>query len=282
MGKKLMELVKKMVSVEDIRKRVAKAQKNYSLNIDIIEDILIRERGYVFREPIEKDVVVLCSGGLDSMIMIDMIIKQWDSKVHPLFFRRGAKAEKLEEKAFDFFMDFYDKKYPEKVGEPLKLDYYITPKELKGNMPKEILLTTGYPLRNATMQNIAVMYATSLDENIDTIVSGAVGDDNTEPDSGVLGFRSQTLNTCMMMGDWKWQITSFLTEPTMISNPQYKADLIEYAMEEDLPLEKTRTCFTAEGIACGECSACQKRLIAFEAAGYEDPVGYKTRVIRDE
>ena len=49
--------------------------------------------------------------------------------------------------------------------------------EFKQYFPKELSLTQGLPLRNSTMQNLAVMYAVSLNErdgvNIKTILSAS-------------------------------------------------------------------------------------------------------------
>ena len=98
--------------------------------------------------------------------MLNKIIEDWNVDVHPLFIRKGARAGNLEEKAFDFFMFFYRKRFPKNIKKATKLDYEIPPKNIKKNLPKELALTQGHPLRNSTMQNLAVMYAVSLNENV--------------------------------------------------------------------------------------------------------------------
>ena len=268
-------------TVEQIRERVRQSQKNYVLNTGLLEDILLRERGYVTRIPRKEDVVVLYSGGLDSTVMLDMIIKEWDVKIHPLYIKRGAKAEKHEEKAVDYFYDYFKKKYPKNVGELAKVYYEVPPREFKKDFPKELAMTQGHPLRNSTLQNIAVMYAVSLNGkygiNAKTVLSGSVGEDGKEPESGLLSLRAQTLNTCIQLADWEWQITSPLTDIAIRDYPVYKKDLIQYAAKHNIPLEKTRTCFSKDNYADGTCFACKKRLKAFKEAGVKDPAHYKTR-----
>jgi 7-cyano-7-deazaguanine synthase len=267
--------------IKAIRDRVREAQLNYYDNMDTIEGILVNERGYITREPLNEDVVAICSGGLDSSVMLNLMIEEWNVRVHQLFIRRGATAEKLEEEAFDYFTEFYRNKFPDNIGEVAKLDYEIPPKPFKEHFSRAMVNTTGHPLRNSTMQNLAVMYAVSLngklDLNIRTVLTGSVGEDNTEPELGLSSLRAQTLNTCINLGDWDWQITSPMTDTSLRPRPLYKVNLIKYAVKNNIPLDRTRTCFSRDTIADGTCHACQKRLQAFEYAGVEDPIDYRRR-----
>jgi 7-cyano-7-deazaguanine synthase in queuosine biosynthesis len=269
-------------TVQDIRARVKTAQANYKKNIRAVDAIFQKERGYVFRSPIKEPVIMAYSGGLDSTVAIDMIIKEWDSKVYPLFFRRGQRSERFEEESFDYFTDFFKKRYPSNMGEPMKMECRIPSAEIKQYIPKEMTLTVGHPMRNSTMQNRAVEYAVALnnklDTNIRTILTGSVADDNTEPELGLLSIRTQNLNVCVSTGDWRWQVASPLTEPTLENRPVSKETLIRYAYWNSIPLEKTRSCFGEDALADGTCSACVKRIIAFEKAGFVDGVTYREAI----
>jgi 7-cyano-7-deazaguanine synthase len=57
-----------------------------------------------------------------------------------------------------------------------------------------------------------------------------------------------------------------------------KADIICKAFELHVDLSLTRSCYdpTPEGVACGECDACQLRLKGFREAGATDPIPYAT------
>lgn len=268
-------------SIGDIKRRVRHAQRMYGENVRSLEKMLKHERGCAARKPYDEDVVVLCSGGLDSSVMIDMVIREYSAKVHPLFIKRGARAERHEEAAFDFFMQFYGERFPRNVFKSSKLVVPVPPPEFKEYFPKELSQTIGLPLRNSTLENFAVMYAVALNGkyglNIRTVLTGSVGDDSTEPELGLLSLRSQTVNTCIQMGDWEWQITSPLIDPVLQQNPVYKGDLIVYAREHEIPLDKTRSCFSDVVVADGTCGACQKRLKAFETVGMKDPIKYEGR-----
>lgn len=266
-------------TVQQIDDRIIQAQANYSSNKEMLERILIFERGYVSKPPKDQNIVVVASGGLDSSIMLDWIINEWNSKLNLLFFRRGARSEKYEEGAFDYFANYYRNKFPDNIGDVIKLDYQIPPHQFKENFPKEFALTIGHPMRNSTMQNLAVMYAVSLNAqyNLDIriIFSGSVAEDENAPELGLLSLRSQTVNTCINMADWSWQITSPLTDTYLQKRPISKVALVHYAVEKNIPLENTRTCFSSDEIADGTCFACVKRLKAFEDAGIQDPIKYR-------
>ena len=75
-----------------------KQKNNASIIMRSIEKILIEKRGCVFKIPKNQPVVLLASGGLDSTVALDKIIRDWNVKVYPLFIKRGAKAEKFEER----------------------------------------------------------------------------------------------------------------------------------------------------------------------------------------
>jgi 7-cyano-7-deazaguanine synthase in queuosine biosynthesis len=269
-------------SVEEIRRRVQEGQKNYKENTDIVEGILLKERGYIFRKPIDEDVILLCSGGLDSTVAFDMVIREWNSTVVPVFFKRGARAETFEETAFDYFVNFFMERFPKNVYDPEKIELSIPDTGIKRYLPEEMTLTVGHPLRNSTMQNRAIEHAVAMNYRekleIRTILSCSVAEDGTEPELGILSLRTQNLNTCVNMGDWRWQISSPLTEPALENRPIYKTDLIKYARKYDIPLERTRTCFSDEEVADGTCFACVKRLKAFKYLGIKDALQYQVRV----
>lgn len=240
-----------------------------------IEKILLKKRGYVFKIPKRQNVVFLVSGGLDSIVSIDKVIREWDVKIHPLFIKRGAKAEKFEEQSFDYFTDFYSKRYPKNFLRPCKLNIENPPLKLKSSFPVKMLQTVGYPMRDAVLQSIGIQYAVSLKKRIKTIFT-AMTPDETFPHCGILALRLQTLLACVDTEDWGWQITSPLTEP-MIGRQLSKKDLILWAAKYDIPLEKTRTCISAKKIPDGICPECLWRKRAFKKAGLTDPLKYLSK-----
>jgi 7-cyano-7-deazaguanine synthase len=260
------------------REKVLAAQTNYAENVAAIEAILRRERGYIFEIPHGEDVVALVSGGLDSTLMVDLLIDEWQCRVHPLYVRRGARAEPFEESAFDRYCALFQERFGDRLAAPIKLDQEVPPRTLKPHFPAERLQVVGHPMRNAVLQSLAVMTAFALNGRdglaIRTVFSGSVAEDTTSPEQGLLGLRVQTLSTCIHLGAWMWQVTSPMIEPTVRRRPLDDRDLILRAVQRGIPLQYTRSCFGSAPQADGTCGACVKRRRAFAAAGVADPAEY--------
>lgn len=242
-----------------------------------VEDIFIARRGFIFKPPDNESVLILASGGLDSTVTIDLIIKEWNVKVYPLFIRRTARATLYEERAFDFFMDFYKKRFPRNLMQSYKVETEVPPLSLKRYKRTNQLTTLGHPMRNAALQNIAAQYAAKLEATknvkVNTILASTIGDD-TFPHSSLLALRIENLAVCVDTGNWRMQVTSPLIDNQLPNRPLYKKDLIVYAGKHKIPLEHTRTCIEAVEIPDGTCSECLCRLRAFKAAGRKDPIKY--------
>lgn len=243
--------------------------KSYQRNRELLKDFLIKNRGYLFEKPIDEIVIVLFSGGMDSATLINLIIKTWNVKVILLFFRRDAKNEKWEERAVDYFYEFYKGRYPEHVLELLKLDVQIPSRINKEYLDRSRQKVLGLPMRNATMWDNAITQAVYLSgkykTTIRTILVGSVNDDLDSPESGPLSPLSQTVHACVCTGIWSWQIHPPLVDDSLRKGGFSKRDLIIYARKSNIPIEKTRSCFENTEEPCGECLACENRLSAFEA-----------------
>ncbi len=249
-----------------------------SFILEFIERILIKKRGYVFKVPENQPVVLLVSGGLDSAVAIDKIIREWKVKVYPLFVKRGAKSEKYEEKAFDFLARFYMKRFPHNFKHPYKVSTKIPPHELKSYFSKKTLNTIGYPLRDASLQNVGIQFAFALNEKyslrIKTVLI-AMTPDETFPHCNILSLRTETLLACIDTNDWFWQISSPFIEP-VLGKPLYKKNLILWAIKYGIPLDKTRSCVSNGKNPDGTCQECLWRLKAFKEAGVKDSLEYRT------
>lgn len=266
-------------SESEILKIVKDNQKNFEANKKIIEQILIKERGYLVKINKNDSVVLLVSGGLDSIITMAYIVEKFEVNVYPLFIKRGARAEKKELESAQYYVKFYQERYGSKIKDLFVLnDEDIPARQLKSYFPQERIKAIGHPLRNSTLQNYAVMYATyvnaKFNENVRTILTGSVGDDTTCPELSILSLRSQTLNVCINLGDWNWQITSPLIDLELTPKTIFKRDLILWAKEKEISLSKTRTCVSEGEISDGTCNECIRRLKVFRELGLRDEIEY--------
>jgi len=242
--------------------------KYYKRNVEFLQNFLKLNRGYIFERALDETIIILCSGGMDSTILIDLVIKNWNSNVIIIYFKRGSKNEKWEEKSVDYFYKFYEKKYPENMVELLKLPVQIPLRINKEYLDRNRQKILGLPMRNSTMWNNAVTQAVYLSgkfkTTIRTILVGSVIDDRDNPESGPLSLLSQTINTCICTAIWNWQIHSPLLDDTIKKGGFSKLDLIKYARKNGIPIEKTRSCFGKTENPCGKCLACENRINAFK------------------
>nr|MDO8079226.1 7-cyano-7-deazaguanine synthase [Candidatus Freyarchaeota archaeon] len=247
----------------------------YDQRINQIKQILNEKRGYVFEKPLGEYVIILFSGGMDSTTLTDMVIKEWNSKVILLYFRRDSRNQKWEEKAVDYFHEFYKSRYPQNIVKLVKLEIQIPSRVNKQYLDETRKKIMGLPMRNATMWCNAVTQAVYLsgkyEETIRTILVGSVNEDTHSPESGHLSVLSQSLHTCICLGIWNYQFNAPLMDDSFRPRGFSKSDLVRYARENGIPIEKSRSCFEATEEPCGKCLACQNRIAAFEAANQKEP-----------
>ncbi|MEM3564325.1 MAG: 7-cyano-7-deazaguanine synthase [Candidatus Jordarchaeaceae archaeon] len=243
---------------------------DYDKRINQISQILREKRGYVFEKPLGEYVIILFSGGMDSTSLIDMVIKKWDCKVILLYFRRGSRNQKWEEKAVEYFYEFYKERSPQNIVELVKLEIQIPSKVNKQYLDETRKKVMGLPMRNATMWCNAVTQAVYLsgkyNEEVRTVLVGSVKEDTNSPESGYLSILSQNLHTCICLGIWNFQFGAPLMDDSFRPGGFSKADLVRYAKENAIPLEKTRSCFEDTEEPCGKCLACQNRIAAFQTS----------------
>jgi len=53
-----------------------------------------------------------------------------------------------------------------------------------------------------------------------------------------------------------------------------KSQIVQKALELDVPLKDTWSCYKSEDLACGVCDSCRLRLQGFKEAGSRDPIPY--------
>lgn len=254
--------------------------KNTSNTVDILNSIILSHRDVLFDPPINKHVVFVMSGGLDSTIGVARIIEDWNCYVHPLFIRRHARATKYEEQAFDSISNNFKKRYKNNFLKGKKIDVEVPPLTFKTGLKNRRLQNIGHAMRNAVLQSVGVQYSAWLNDNnhfkIRTVFAANVGDDFL-PHSSIQAYRTQTILVCTDQNDWSWQIASPFTEPTLKGRPLFKVDNIKWANLHNLPLNFTRTCINDCQLSDGTCGECVDRLKAFKKAGFIDPIKYNIK-----
>lgn len=242
--------------------------EGYNARVVQIKQIIVGKRGYFFEKPIGETVIILFSGGMDSVTLVDLVIRYWKCNVILLYFRRDARNDAWEEKSVDFFHEFYKKRYPDNIIELVKLEIQIPSRVNKEYLDKTRKKIMGLPMRNATMWANAATQAVYLggkySETIRTIIVGSVPEDTTSPESGYLSVVSQALHACTCLGDWTFQFNAPLVDGSFKKGGYTKRELVKHCKENGIPLEKSRSCFSASETPCGKCLACENRINAFK------------------
>ncbi len=242
--------------------------------MESLEKMIKEERGWISKKPFNESVVFMSSGGLDSTIGIAQLIDKYNCTVYPLFVKRKSKNMVFEEQSFLNIINDLQKKYPKNIKRIEMLNIEVPPVQFKKGLTDSRLKTLGHALRNVNLQTLGVQYAVYLNDNfnlqIRSIFAGTVKSD-AYPHNQLEAFRLMTLMTCWDQGDFFWQVTSPFLDPYFNEIPEEKSGNIKWAVENDLPLNKTRTCTLSNLKPCGQCDDCSIRRSNFSKAGYEDP-----------
>ena len=260
-------LLKRIMSEQYWRRLLEQNGKLYRQNVNSIKLILNENRGFVAEIPTNEYVLLLFSGGMDSTILVDLIVRKWNCKIILLYFRRNARNQIFEEESVEFFFDFYKNRFPNNVLELQKLEIEIPSRVNKEYLDRARQNILGLPLRNSTMWDNAFAQAVFLSgkykTTIRTIVVGSVKEDETSPESGILSILAFNLHVCISMGVWHYQLLAPFIDGTMEKSYR-KLDLLQYAKQFQIPIEKTRSCFGNTKESCNACLACENRNKAYK------------------
>lgn len=263
-----------------------------------IEKLLLRKRGFIFRMPSPKTQVIhLVSGGIDSIVTWAMLMHEHRLVVHPICINTGQKRHAWELKAVTYFSQLFQKLYPEYYIQPFNITFPSSAPEistlLRGNLQKTIhpqVLRDNYDKEKNTIELTrqylfpaffpfpaalaALFFELRRNLKIRTIFCSILPTDGSYNSSQTLtAIRSTTLALCSYTNDYSWQVASrcFEKETGFVLD---KSDLIRWAHEHNIPIEKTYTCLKGKAYHCGDCMACGFRKKQFQEAEVLDKTIY--------
>jgi 7-cyano-7-deazaguanine synthase len=188
----------------------------------------------------KPQAVVLMSGGMDSCVTAAIAARNHDiAALHATYGQRTSLT---------------DRRLP-------VLDADLTNKEIPN---------TYVPFRNAHFLAIATSWAESMGAS--RIFIGAVCEDS----SGYPDCRPEyytAMNALIRAGTRPE--TKITVETPLIS--LMKREIVKQGSELGAPFHLTWSCYRETEAACGICDSCALRLRAFQEAGVEDPIAYRTR-----
>jgi len=282
-----------------IRKELKKRKYENLELVETIEKYLKKKRGYVFKMPKKgSPVILLLSGGLDSVSAWKILLREYEYTVYPIFFHRGTKRYRQELASVNYFYGLFRREEGLRCRKPFEISTTIPPKEFERyskpeNLHPVHILDALDPGRNVSrFFNIGVLpyvfpffaaaYARNLyySENIfipHIFSAVGAGDGLVVPSQTFTALRSTMLDMCVATAQYYWEFTSLLIEPE-IGHYIEKGELLSAAAKLGVPLEKTWSCYKPGRIHCGECQACLYRRLAFKRARLKDKTVYGGRL----
>jgi len=209
--------------------------------------------------------IVLLSGGIDSATALFWALKQTPRiySMNILYAQASfqeanassllATAAKVEEHlsvSLPFYKDIQTRYHPKESSN---------------------IITAYVPARNTIFYGIAAAYAETLE--VDTIVFGSNADDTKELPDATLDF-IQRMNHLLRIGTR----AGAEGKPVRIVNPLInlrKVEVLKLALQLEVPLSITWSCYEDGQVPCGKCRGCQNRLHAFKQLEMNDPLKYQ-------
>ena len=224
----------------------------------------------------DKAVVAL-SGGMDSCVTAAIAHENFELAFAHINY--GQRTERRELKAFYDIADYYgverrliiDYTHLSKIGGSSLTDDKI--KVSKAKLNNKEIPTSYVPFRNANILSACVSWAEILSAK--TVFIGAVYEDS----SGYPDCRPEFFKVFEQMIDLGTKPTTKITIKTPVIHLS-KAEIVKKGVELNAPFHLTWSCYQNEDEACGVCDSCALRLRGFHIAGIEDPIIYKTKLLR--
>lgn len=224
-------------------------------------------------EKSRKDVLVICSGGLDSMVTATKYVRD-GANVTLLHFTYGCRAEKQEVEAViniahDLgcsykFIDMSSIFRSEIGGSPLLSDTASLMKERAGERSAE-LAHEWVPARNVVFYSVALAYAEAHDFDI-VALGNNLEESGAYPDNEMIFAKkfNDLIPNAVNLG-----VDIVVEQP--VGNLM-KHEIVALGAELNAPFIHSWSCYENGDKHCGQCGPCYMRKKAFEMNGLKDPV----------
>ena len=220
------------------------------------------------KEGQERPVAVLCSGGLDSAVLVAHQAR--DARVHPVYVRAGLAWEPRERTVLSRLLAaprFAGRVEPLAWIDATVRDLYAPSHwAIQGTPPAFDTPDSDVYLVGRNVTLLAKAGLLCAQRHIGVIALGSLAG-NPFPDATPAFF--DAMARALSLGlDHKIRIVSPFGHLT-------KAEVIGLGAELGVPFELTVSCMQpVDDRHCGRCSKCRERIQAFDAAGVADPSEY--------
>jgi len=219
-----------------------------------------------------KRAICILSGGMDSTLA-SYIAKNEGYEIIAIHFNYGQRTQDRELKAFRDVCEKLNVKNKYEIDIPFftqigasaltdeKIDVPID--GVKPGVP-----ITYVPFRNGIFLSIAAAVAEK--ESAEAMYIGVVEEDSSGYPDCTNSFINQIKNA---INEGTKESTHINIETPLVK--LHKSEIVKKALELNVPLELTWSCYKEEKEACGVCDSCRLRLNGFKLANAKDPIPYK-------
>jgi len=218
-----------------------------------------------------KKAVCILSGGMDSTLA-SYLAKNDGYEIIAVHFNYGQRTEYKELEAFRNITKALDVKEKYEIDIPFFTQIgasALTDKTLDiptGGIEEGVPITY-VPFRNGIFLSIATAIAEK--HAAEALFIGVVQEDSSGYPDCTDTFIEKMRNA-MNQGTKEETKLNIITPLVHMS----KAQIVTKALELDVPLELTWSCYANEDLACGVCDSCRLRLNGFKIAGNKDKIEY--------
>ena len=212
------------------------------------------------------------SGGMDSTLSAYMM-KKMGYEIVAVHFNYAQRTQIKELSCFHAVCDnlgvinryVLDLDFFAQIGASALTDKSI---EVPTGGLEEGVPVTYVPFRNGIFLSIAAAIAEK--EGADAISIGVVEEDSSGyPDCREAYIKNMQKSINLGTKD-ETKIEIYM--PLVHLN---KSQIVKHALELNVPLQHTWSCYKDENKACGVCDSCRLRLNGFKLAGVKDPIEYQ-------
>jgi len=224
----------------------------------------------------KKLAVAIISGGMDSALSAT-IAKNEGYEIVAVHFNYGQRTQNKELECFvkickDLNVQtkyVIDLDFFKQIGATALIgDEFDVPTDgIKPGIP-----ITYVPFRNGIFLSIAGAIAQK--HNAEAIYIGVVEEDS----SGYPDCRESFINSCQKSINLGLRDETNIKIKTPLIHLS-KADIVKKAIELEVKLEHTWSCYKNSNKACGVCDSCRLRLKGFKEAGVKDPIEYESNYV---
>lgn len=217
-----------------------------------------------------RRALVVCSGGLDSVVSATWAQREMDMDIHLIHFLYGSRAEgpeveavKAVAQALDCPLTLFPLNVYSKGDSPLlDPDSKVAGGEAGAEFAHEWV-----PARNLLLLSVATAFAEA--RGIDTIVLGNnLEEAGAYPDNEPEFIARFNDMLPFAVGDGKRM------EVVMPVGNMMKHEIVQLGHQLGAPLDKTWSCYRAGELHCGTCGPCYMRRKAFKINGLPEVIRY--------